>query len=79
LFIESAKTFKKLLLNAKITKPLLKILEIRTALLLADGSPDKILNYFMEKYKNKATLSLTKKFLNLQSSILQMRRFIGIF
>ncbi|MDR0820281.1 MAG: type II restriction endonuclease [Endomicrobium sp.] len=61
--IESAKSFKVLLLNAKTAKSLLKISEIRTALLTASGLSDKALNYFTEKDKNKAILNLIKNFL----------------
>ncbi|GHT25090.1 hypothetical protein AGMMS49953_09140 [Endomicrobiia bacterium] len=60
---ESAKSFKILLLNVKIAKSLLKVPEIRTALLTASGLSDKALNYFTEKDKNKAILSLIKNFL----------------
>ncbi|OEG69651.1 hypothetical protein ATZ36_08305 [Candidatus Endomicrobiellum trichonymphae] len=57
--IESTKSFKILLLNAKAAKSLLKISEIRNALLTVSGLSDKALNYF----KDKAVLSLIKKFL----------------
>ena len=61
--IESAKSFKILASNAKTARDLLKIKEIRPAMLTAAGLSDKALNYFSEKDKDKAILSLIKNFL----------------
>jgi type II restriction enzyme len=62
--IESAKSFKVLASKAKAAKELLKIEEIRPALLTAAGLSDKALNYFTEEDKNKAILGLIENFLD---------------
>jgi type II restriction enzyme len=61
--IESAKSFRVLALRAKTAKELLKIVEIRPALLTASGLSDKALNYFTETDKNRAILGLIENFL----------------
>ncbi|MDR3219952.1 MAG: hypothetical protein LBU22_13445 [Dysgonamonadaceae bacterium] len=61
--IESAKSFKVLASNAKTAKALLKIAEIRPAMLTAAGLSDKALNYFSEDDKDKAILGLIENFL----------------
>ena len=61
--IESAKSLKILASKAKKAKELLKIIEIRSALLTAAGLSDKALNYFTEEDKDKAILGLVENFL----------------
>ena len=61
--IESAKSLKVLASNAKTAKGLLKIAEIRSALLTAAGLSDKALNYFTEEDKDNAILGLIENFL----------------
>jgi type II restriction enzyme len=61
--IENAKSFKVLASRAKVAKDLLKIAEIRPALLTAAGLSDKALNYFNEDDKDKAILGLIENFL----------------
>jgi type II restriction enzyme len=61
--IESAKSFKVLASKAKTAKDLLKISEIRPALLTAAGLSDKAVSYFNEEDKEKAILGLIENFL----------------
>ncbi|MDR1985193.1 MAG: type II restriction endonuclease [Prevotellaceae bacterium] len=61
--IESAKSLKVLATKAKMAKDLLKIAEIRPALLTAAGLSDKAVNYFTEEDKDKAILGLIEIFL----------------
>jgi type II restriction enzyme len=61
--IESAKALKVLASRAKTAKSLLKITEIRPAMLTAAGLSDKALNYFTEENKDKAILGLIENFL----------------
>ncbi|KAA6332390.1 Type-2 restriction enzyme BsoBI [termite gut metagenome] len=61
--IESAKSFRVLASNAKTAKDLLRIAEIRPAMLTASGLSDKALNYFSEEDKDKAILGLIENFL----------------
>lgn len=61
--IESAKSFKVFASRAKTPKDLLKISEIRPALLATDGLSDKAVNYFTENDQDKAILSLIENFL----------------
>jgi type II restriction enzyme len=62
--IESAKSFKVFASRAKTAKDLLKIAEIRPALLTAAGLSDKAVNYFTEEDKEKAILGLIENFLD---------------
>ena len=61
--IESAKSLRILASEAREAKELLKIIEIRPALLTAAGLSDKALNYFTEEDKDKAILELVENFL----------------
>jgi len=61
--IENAKSFKVLAAKAKTAKELLKIEEIRPALLTAAGLSDKAINYFTEEDKDKAIIGLIENFL----------------
>ncbi|MDR3046179.1 MAG: type II restriction endonuclease [Bacteroidales bacterium] len=61
--IESTKSLKVLATKAKTAKGLLKIAEIRPALLTAAGLSDKAVNYFTEDDKNIAILGLIENFL----------------
>jgi type II restriction enzyme len=61
--IENAKSFKVLASQAISAKDLLKIEEIRPALLTAAGLSDKAVNYFTEEDKDKAILGLIENFL----------------
>jgi type II restriction enzyme len=62
--IESAKSFKVLASRAKTAKDLLKIAEVRPAMLTASGLSDKALNYFTDEDKDKAILALIENFLD---------------
>ena len=61
--IESAKSLKVLASQAKTAKSLLKIADIKPALLTASGLSDKAVNYFTEEDKDKAILGLIENFL----------------
>jgi type II restriction enzyme len=61
--IESAKSLKVLAGKANIAKDLLKISDIKSALLTAAGLSDKAVDYFTEDDKDKAILSLIENFL----------------
>jgi len=61
--IEEAKTFKVLASKAKTAKELLKIRDIRFALITAAGLSDKAETYFSEADKDKAILNLIENFL----------------
>ncbi|MDR1478436.1 MAG: type II restriction endonuclease [Planctomycetaceae bacterium] len=61
--IESAKSLKVLASKAETAKDLLKINEIKSALLTAAGLSDKAVNYFTEEDKDKATTGLIENFL----------------
>ncbi|MDR0307403.1 MAG: type II restriction endonuclease [Chitinispirillales bacterium] len=61
--IENAKSLKILASKARTATDLLKIIEIRPALLTASGLSDKALNHFTEEDKNNAILGLIEKFL----------------
>jgi type II restriction enzyme len=61
--IESAKSLKVLASNAKTAKDLLKISDIKPALLTAAGLSDKAVGYFTEEDKDKAILGLIENFL----------------
>ena len=61
--IENAKSLKVLASQAKTAKNLLKIADIKPALLTASGLSDKAVNYFTEEDKDKAILGLIENFL----------------
>jgi type II restriction enzyme len=61
--IESAKSLKVLASKAKTAKDLLKISDIKPALLTAAGLSDKAVGYFTEADKDKAILNLIENFL----------------
>jgi type II restriction enzyme len=61
--IESAKYLRVLASQSKNAKELLKVEEMRPALLTAAGLSDKALNHFAEEDKDKAILSLIENFL----------------
>jgi len=61
--IENAKSLKVLASKAKTARDLLKITDIKPALLTAAGLSDKAVNYFTEDDKDKAILSLVENFL----------------
>lgn len=61
--IENAKSLKVLASKAKTARDLLKITDIKPALLTAAGLSDKALNYFTDRDKDEAILSLIEKFL----------------
>ncbi|GHV15189.1 hypothetical protein AGMMS49938_12800 [Fibrobacterales bacterium] len=61
--IESTKSLKVLAGKAKTAKDLLKINDIKPALLTAAGLSDKAVGYFTEDDKDKAILSLIENFL----------------
>ena len=62
-FIEQAKTFKILASKAKRAEDLIKISNIRNALLTAAGLSDKAVQYFTEEDKDKAINKLIEKYL----------------
>jgi len=61
--IEEAKTFRILASKSKTAKGLLKIKDIRPALITAAGLSDKAETYFSETDKDKAILNLIENFL----------------
>jgi type II restriction enzyme len=61
--IESAKSFKILASKAKTAEGLIRIAEIRPALLTAAGLSDKALNYFTDADRELAVQELVEKFL----------------
>jgi hypothetical protein len=61
--IEEAKTFRVLASKARTAKELLKIKDIRFALITAAGLSDKAETYFSETDKDKAILNLIENFL----------------
>jgi len=61
--IEEAKTFKVLASKVRTAKELLKIKDIRFALITAAGLSDKAETYFSETDKDKAILNLIENFL----------------
>lgn len=61
--VENAKSLKVLASNAKTPKELLKINDIRPALLTAAGLSDKAISYFAENDKDVAINELIEKFL----------------